>query len=412
MVYDPQNKPVNPYASTYENFIEQTRDHSLTVILDNGLNRQLHVGAPDTGIWSWRVATWPGYLATFGDIADGFMFTRIEDMIDFFDRGGHGNYYADGSPSIDFRYWAEKLSGGRAHDQREYSSDSFIQHVIDKLDEHDELGSEAQAEYEKIVEVAKRVCARHGIDYDAFLAELRTEHLDHQKALEAVKGIWTRHGVNHEEYLSDLQGTRSAQRLRDLEIDENNDDEAEFFGMPIPQQSPAERRGEILAEARSHADDEKEAREWLRNNQNIFGQDAYWDWELRDYNVHFIFACYAIELTVRLWRHYEASPQAKAHRNPADSYILVEDGQIKNDPEIPVFDLNVLNYDSPDKLCADEVLSLYERITGHPQACHNLTDPLSRAAEFVRAHGSAKAIQTIDSHEERRLAGRVAEKVA
>lgn len=392
MVYDPKNKPVNPYASTYENFIERTRDHSLTVILDNGLNRQLRVGAPDTGIWSWRVATWPGYLATFGDIADGFMFTRIEDMIDFFDRGGHGNYYSDGSPSIDFRYWAEKLSGGRAHDQREYSSDSFIQHVTDKLNEHDELGTEAQDEYEKIVEVAKRVCNRFGVDYDAFLSELRTT--------QPYRGL----GAN---------APLGAPSFRDLvEIDDDNADETEFFGMPIPQQSPAERREEILAEARSHADDEQEAREWLRDNQNIFGQDAYWDWDLRDYNVHFIFACYAIELTVRLWRHYEASPQAEAHRNPADSYILVEDGQIKNDPEIPVFDLDVLNYDFPDKLCADEVLSLYERITGHPQACHNLTDPLSRAAAFVRAHGSVKAIQTIESHEERRLAGRVAEKVA
>lgn len=318
MVYDPNNKPVNPYAGLYENFIEQTRDHVLTVTVDDGLNRRLRVGAPDTGIWSWNIITWPGYLATFGDIADGFMFSRIEDMIDFFDRRGHRNYFSDGSPSIDFRYWAEKLSGGRTHDVREYSSEVFIQRVAESLEEHAELGAAGQEE----------------------------------------------------------------------------------------------RREEILAEARRNADSEHEAREYLSGNQDLFGQDAYWDWALIDYNIHFIFACYAIDLSVKLWRKYEASVEARAHRRCRDKYILVDGGLVQNNPALPVFDLDVLDSDFPNHESASEALNLYERISEHPQARLDLTTALSDAADFVRAHGYAEDIETIESCEAKRLVEQAESKVA
>ena len=55
--------------------------------------------------------TWPGYLAVVGDIANGYVFSRIADMLDFFD-SARRDRYSDGCPVIDLRYWAEKLCGG------------------------------------------------------------------------------------------------------------------------------------------------------------------------------------------------------------------------------------------------------------------------------------------------------------
>lgn len=240
MVYDPSNKPENPYASAYANFIEETKGHILTVQQDDGVNRHMRVGAPGTGIWSWRVATWAGYLTTFGDIADGYQFTRVHDMMNFFDRGAHRNYHSDGAPSIDFRYWAEKLTGGRASEVKHFSSKLFIKLLTEHLDEH----------YHELS--------------PASIAETRKE---------------------------DPSAADVLQRKRD----------------------------ELLDEIRRHSDTDTEAREWLRDDadaRQAFGEDAWWDWDFRDFDVHFIFACYAIDLTVQLWRAYEQTPEAIERRKP------------------------------------------------------------------------------------------------
>jgi hypothetical protein len=330
----------------------------------------MRVGAPGTGMWSWNVITWPHYLATVGDIADGFTFSRVTDMMDFFDREGHGDYYSDGAPSIDFRYWAEKLSGGRSQEVREYSDKIFIQHVKDHLEEDEDLGTEAQDEYEKIVNVSKQVCERHGVDYEEWLTELRKSN----------------HAATY------------------LEINEDDAEEIEFFGMPIPERSPAERSAEILEEAHRYADNEVEAHDWLRENQETFGQDAYWDWSMKDFTVHFLFACWAVELTVRLWRQYEASPEAEAHRNPGDGYVLVEGGLVQNNPALPVFDLDVLDSDVHDEETAHEVLDLYERINAHPAARIERTNILVGAAKFVARYGSAADKAAVATLETSRLA--------
>jgi len=240
MVYDPNNKPENPYAKTYANFLKQTEGHALTVQLDDGLNRHMRVGAPDTGIWSWRVVTWPGYLATFGDIADGYLFTRIEDMMHFFDRDGHHGYYSDGAPSIDFRYWAEKLSGGRSLEVKKFYPEHFIKILTEHLDEDD-----------------------HDLS-PTVIAEIREED------------------------------PAEADRLM-------------------------QKRQDLLDAARSHSEDERLAHDWLRDDadaREAFGEDAHWDWDFRDYDVHFIFACYAIDKTVQLWRQYEKTPEAIERRKP------------------------------------------------------------------------------------------------
>lgn len=268
-------KPENPYASAWVGFCTQTAEHRLVVLHEDGLYRHLRVQAPGTRMWSWDVATWPGHLATSGDIAEGYMFTRLPDMLDFFDRPVHlRNYYADGAPCIDVRYWAEKLCGGRSRDVKVYEPEIFLQQVREHLEEHIELGTEAQEEYDNIVAATRQVCAFHGLDFDMYIARIRS---------------------------------RGDSRFDLLEIDAENDvDDLQhlYYGLEIPEQSPADRREEILDEARWQADSESEAHKWLANNEEFVGSDT-WEWDLREYDINFLFACYAIDTTVQLYRQHQ-----------------------------------------------------------------------------------------------------------
>ncbi|WP_051224795.1 hypothetical protein [Pseudoclavibacter soli] len=110
-------------------FLEQTADHRLTVIRESGVYRHLRMSAPGTGIWHWDIITWPGYLAIVGDVADGFTFARVTDMLGFFrTRSG-----ADDPDEIDYRYWAEKLQGRRSDGVQKFGHDDFLEAVYDDL---------------------------------------------------------------------------------------------------------------------------------------------------------------------------------------------------------------------------------------------------------------------------------------
>lgn len=120
--------------SAWEAFVKNTKDHELTVIREDGLYRHLRLAEPGTRMWSIDILTWPGHLATTGDIGSGFMFSRESDMIGFFDKRGDGRTDF-GAPSIDFRYWAEKLCGRTLRDVYEHSPRDFMQQIRDAIDE-------------------------------------------------------------------------------------------------------------------------------------------------------------------------------------------------------------------------------------------------------------------------------------
>lgn len=287
-------RATNPYARLYEDFRAETASHVLTVLEDNGLSRRVRVATPGTGYWGWTLYTFQDYLGTVGDIADGFIFSRLEDMITFFDRSGAKNdYYTDGSPYIDFRYWAEKLRG-RSGDVREYSSEVFLRLVTDRLEEHHDYGIEAENRHQRSERVAEDVCRRNGVDFEVFLDSIR--------------------------FLG-----RSSPYLN-LEIDPQNADEVEFFGEPIAETSPAVERALLIQGAKMSSGSEEGARSWLESNREVFGDDTYWESDLRDFSAPFVLCCYAIDLTVQLWRAYERSPEAIALRAArADSVAISDD---------------------------------------------------------------------------------------
>ncbi|MET3172877.1 UNVERIFIED_ORG: hypothetical protein ABIB52_000705 [Arthrobacter sp. UYCu721] len=144
---------INPAAKAWASFRENAANHRLTVLHEQGLYRHFRMSEQGTRMWSWDIVTWPDHLATSGDIADGFTFSRVQDMIEFFAlANGKRAYYADGAPSIDFRYWAEKLQGDQRNTAKAYVHEEFVQFVTETLTErledgyHDGLTEEHVAE--------------------------------------------------------------------------------------------------------------------------------------------------------------------------------------------------------------------------------------------------------------------------
>jgi len=103
-----------------EQFTKDTAEHEMTVKRDDGLYRHLLFKRPDRSTYWFELVTWPGCLAIRGDM-DGFVFSRIEDMFEFF-RGDR----------INPGYWSEKIiSEGTRRGTMAYSEADFRQSVSD-----------------------------------------------------------------------------------------------------------------------------------------------------------------------------------------------------------------------------------------------------------------------------------------
>lgn len=129
--------PTNPAAKAWASFQDFTSDHELAVLNETGPYRHLRVAKQDTRWESWDIITWPDHLGTSGDICNGYTFScdgHEPDMIAFFARmKGHRPYFSDGAPSIDFRYWAQKLQGDQRDTVRAYVHEDFVEKTIADL---------------------------------------------------------------------------------------------------------------------------------------------------------------------------------------------------------------------------------------------------------------------------------------
>ncbi|MEU8136048.1 hypothetical protein [Streptodolium elevatio] len=101
------------YDDVAARFARDTKDHEMTVRLDDGLYRHLTFAKPGTFMHWFDLVTWPGNLVIRGDM-DDFAFSRHEDMFTFF----------RGSKGINPSYWAEKVFDRRDATER-YSEDAF-----------------------------------------------------------------------------------------------------------------------------------------------------------------------------------------------------------------------------------------------------------------------------------------------
>lgn len=115
------------YPKQYAMLLAEVTEHQLEVLHSDGLYRHLRFAKPGTGMWSFELITWPGYLTIVGDIGAGYTFARVPDMLTFFDTGQPGGH-------INASYWSEKLTRG-AHPVLRYSEDKFTEHVHAKTNE-------------------------------------------------------------------------------------------------------------------------------------------------------------------------------------------------------------------------------------------------------------------------------------
>lgn len=104
-------------------FASETAGHELTVLHDDGLYRHLRIAAPGTGIWSWELITWPGYLTITGDIGAGFTFRADNDMAPWF--------LASQRPNL--RYWAEKLIGRHHRSAIAFDEDTLHDTAVSEI---------------------------------------------------------------------------------------------------------------------------------------------------------------------------------------------------------------------------------------------------------------------------------------
>jgi hypothetical protein len=228
-------------------------------------------------------------------------------MFDFFDVPKHlRSLYSDGAPCLDVRYWAEKLCGSRSLDVTTYDSASFLRQVREHLEEDEEFGLEAEAFRHRQIALLERIRGlQHrgvGEDTSPTVAERLRQHW--LGKLTPSQLFW----------MDDLSQDRMDQL--GLEFDVNDDGSRARFDLfdletQVSECDPAERRAEILDRARWHSDDEVSAYAWL---SGAFGHDTV-EWDLREFDTHFLNACYAIDMTVQAYRAHQTitTSQEAAH---------------------------------------------------------------------------------------------------
>jgi hypothetical protein len=120
------------YPETTERFVRDTAKHEMTVLHDEGLYRHLRFKSPTDSAYWFDLITVPHALIFRGD-GESFVFSRLEDMFQFFRSGIH----KDGSIHINPGYWSEKLTSDR-DSCMEYSEKLFTQKVSEYLAECEE----------------------------------------------------------------------------------------------------------------------------------------------------------------------------------------------------------------------------------------------------------------------------------
>jgi hypothetical protein len=153
-----------------ERFAKDIANHEIEIIKNDGAHR--HVKCASTGEHKWNqwfeIVTWPGCLAYNGDMGS-YMFTRLEDMFDFFRRN-------DGQ--INPGYWAEKCVSADRDKIKKFSVDKFRKNVIDAAKEYcdvhekNELPNRIRKEITELLEAEDEYdCVSRLRDFDSDLVE-------------------------------------------------------------------------------------------------------------------------------------------------------------------------------------------------------------------------------------------------
>lgn len=119
-----------------ERFLEETKNHKLLIIKDDGIYRHLRMKSDSFNMY-YEIITYPEGLLIRGDMGT-FIFERTEDMFQFFNSGIN----KDGEISINSGYWEEKCqtSSNFGAGIKEFDSDKFLKHVKDDFESYFDNG--------------------------------------------------------------------------------------------------------------------------------------------------------------------------------------------------------------------------------------------------------------------------------
>jgi len=113
------------YSCTHERFAADVRDHVMTVVRANGVDRHLRFNRPGTYCFGFEIITWPGSLCISGDCGT-YVFSRMQDMFEFFRSADHRPGY------INPGYWSEKVDAqDKTGGITEFCQETFRQVVVE-----------------------------------------------------------------------------------------------------------------------------------------------------------------------------------------------------------------------------------------------------------------------------------------
>jgi hypothetical protein len=249
---------VSDYSKIAERFAKETAAHEMTVLHDDGLYRHLRFKDPNYfGYW-FDLITVPGVLIFRGDGAS-YVFARITDMFEFFRAGARD----DGLIHINPHYWAEKLTS---------DSDSVMKYDQDLF--------ERQVK-EYVAEAIKEGTAPRGIS-------------------RAVRDLLENGDITHED------GAR-----RELE---------EFrYGDTVKVSCTCGAEDEFaepsVAESwrRRHITPENAQAQHRVKRERVEGFRFYdvWEWDFKDFDWRFLWACHAIVWGIQQYDALKAAQKAE-----------------------------------------------------------------------------------------------------
>ncbi len=118
-----------------DRFLNDVKDHQMTIIRDDDTGRHIRFREPGTMIYGFDLITWSGHLCVTGDCGT-FVFRRVEDMFGFFRMDSRDfSYKSDRKLHINTGYWHEKVLAEERHGGcKKYSEDVFRDEIKEWFD--------------------------------------------------------------------------------------------------------------------------------------------------------------------------------------------------------------------------------------------------------------------------------------
>lgn len=96
------------HPCTEERFLNDVREHKMTIIKEDGVYRHLRFGRKSDSCYHFHIHTYPGGLLYTGDMGT-YVFQRSEDMFEFFRTDRKHLTQRGKKLGINLGYWTEKL---------------------------------------------------------------------------------------------------------------------------------------------------------------------------------------------------------------------------------------------------------------------------------------------------------------